>query len=412
MLKKSLYNIGKNFSMVIAAQIAYKIMLFITFILIARNLGVIGFGKFSYAMAFAGFFVPLADFGTSSSIIKDTSGIDRHKTGEYLSNVLSLKLILSVAAIFIAFMFSYLLKENTQMINIIMLSLIFLIINTYAATFRSIFRVYERMEYDAFSVFLEGALKLVFIIMLIHFFRDNLIFIVVILLAANVITLLAAAYIAHRRFIKIKFSFKISCWSKIMNSGMVFVFVGFFQMINLKIDIVMLSKMTTDTITGIYSVATRVVEPILVIPLTFAAVSFPVLSRLYKESKSTLRSLSKTSLRLICLVSIMVTVLIYLGSETIIPKILGISYIEAICAIQILCWLFIPIFIRLFLEGIALATDMRKRLYWGYLSSTLAKIAMNVVLIPVMGYKGAAIGTIAAEFVIIGFLWNRAVYKN
>lgn len=406
MLKKLLYDIGKNFSIVIAAQIAYKIMLFITFILIARNLGVEGFGKFSYAMAFAGLAIVLADLGTSSSLIKDTSGIDRHHTDQYLSDILSIKLIGSIATIIIVFALSYFLHESKQVFNMIIACIVICILNSYIVAFRAVFRVFEKMKYDAFSIFLEGFLKLSLIIFFVHSLKDNIALILMILLIANAIILLITAYIVDKKFVKIRFSVKVAAWSRIINSGTVFAFVGFFQMTNLRIGTIMLSKMTTDSETGIYSVVIRIIEPLLAIPLTFIAVSFPVLSRLYKESADLFNDLKKVSVRITCVVSMIVAVLIYFIAEVVITKILGASYAVAGYALKIFCWIFIPMSIRFVLEGIALASNKRKKLYFACTAGTIANICINALLIPIMGYKGAAIGIIVSEFIMLIFLWN------
>lgn len=406
MLKKSLYEIGKNFSMVIVAQIAYKIMLFITFILIARNLGVIGFGKFSYAMAFAGLITVLADLGTSSSLIKDTSGIDRHNTDQYLSDILSIKLIGSIAAIIIVFLLGYFLHESRQVFNVIIACIIICIFNSYIVAFRAVFRVFEKMKYDALSIFLEGFLKLSLIILFVHFLKDNVAFILMILLIANAIVLLITAYIVDKKFVKIRFSVKVAAWPRIINSGAVFAFVSFFQIANLRIGTVMLSKMTTDSETGIYSVVTRIIEPLLAVPLTFIAVSFPVLSRLYKESTGLFNDLKKVSVRTICVVSMIIAVLIYFTAEVVVTKILGVSYAAAGYALKIFCWIFIPMSIRFVLEGAALASNKRKKLYFAYTAGTIANICINALLISMMGYKGAAVGIIVSEFIMLIFLWN------
>ncbi|GAH46212.1 unnamed protein product [marine sediment metagenome] len=66
-------------------------------IYIARYLGEVGFGKYSFAVSFTALFIIFADLGLSNLIIRELAR-NKELTNEYLTNVSVIKLLLSFLA--------------------------------------------------------------------------------------------------------------------------------------------------------------------------------------------------------------------------------------------------------------------------------------------------------------------------
>jgi O-antigen/teichoic acid export membrane protein len=87
--------IAKNTSVLAISQVITSILGFFLFIYIARYLGEVGFGKYSFALAFTGLFAIIANFGMNNYIIRELAR-NKEQTSEYLINVSVIKFIFIV----------------------------------------------------------------------------------------------------------------------------------------------------------------------------------------------------------------------------------------------------------------------------------------------------------------------------
>ena len=87
--------IGKNISSLGIAHAITLILGSILVIFIARCLGDIGYGKYSFAVAFTALFAILSDLGLSTLTIGDVAR-DKSQAGRYLGQVSALKVVLAV----------------------------------------------------------------------------------------------------------------------------------------------------------------------------------------------------------------------------------------------------------------------------------------------------------------------------
>ena len=134
--------IAKNTGVLAISNIITSILGFFLLIYIARYLGEVGFGKYSFALAFTGLFAIIASFGMNNYIIRELAR-NKEQASEYLTNVSVIKLLLS----FLAFGF-IILTINTMnyprdTTYAVYLFGGYMILTSFALTFRSIFQAYE-----------------------------------------------------------------------------------------------------------------------------------------------------------------------------------------------------------------------------------------------------------------------------
>ncbi len=91
----------KNTFFQIAAQIISIAMGMAVNMVLARYLGVEGFGRYNYVFAFYFFFLSLNDFGTNTIVIREVSK-KREEAGEIISAMVGMKLVISLVSILIA----------------------------------------------------------------------------------------------------------------------------------------------------------------------------------------------------------------------------------------------------------------------------------------------------------------------
>ena len=302
--------IARNFLYLLVSQVIYKILAFIAFILIARYLGPGGFGWFSYALSFVVLFTLITDFGVSDLLIRDVAGEIEEKKRKYIRNIATLKIVFSLIAFIVIISSVLALEDRKDMFIVITILSLSMILDSYNTFLKSIFRVFERMEYEAISILLEGVFKLGLILWVIRALPVNIVFISQMFLLTSIITLVFTAFAANIRFVPLGLSFDFKFWKRLFINSIPFSILILFHTINFRIDIIMLSKMATNVVTGWYSVAIRLIEPILVIPVVFTAAVFPVMSRLSKTSRKSLSEVYKSSIKVLILCSVFLVILL------------------------------------------------------------------------------------------------------
>ena len=399
--------ITRNFLYLLVSQVIYKILAFIAFILIARYLGPGGFGWFSYALSFVVLFTLMTDFGVSDLLIRDVAGEIEEKKRKYIRNIATLKIVFSLIA-FTAIISSVLAFEDRKdMLIVIAILSLSMILDSYNTFLKSIFRVFERMEYEAMSILLEGVFKLGLILWVIRALSANIVFISQMFLLTSIVTLVFTTLAANIRFVPLGLSFDFKFWKRLFINSIPFAILILFHTINFRIDIIMLSKMVTNVVTGWYSVAIRLIEPILVIPVVFTAAVFPVISRLSKTSRKSLSEVYKSSIKVLILCSVFLVIFLYFGARFFVPLLFGPEFIKSIFAVKILSCVLVPVFLRFFLDSFVLALKRPKILLMNYTAGTFINIFLNLIFIPRFSFYGACVATIISEFIMIGFyfLW-------
>ena len=112
------------------------------------------FGKYRFAVSFTALFVIFADLGISNLIIRELAR-NKELTNEYLTNVSVIKLLLSFIAFGLIVLTINLMDYPEDTTYAVYLFGVYMILASFALTFRAIFQAYERMEYDAVVIVIE-----------------------------------------------------------------------------------------------------------------------------------------------------------------------------------------------------------------------------------------------------------------
>ncbi len=210
MVKSVRFRIAKNFSSLIIAQGIYKIFSLLMIILVARFLGAIDFGQFSYGLSFVWIFLFLSDLGLSELFIRDVSS-DRKLIDKYISNILMIKVLLGLICYCFIAVLAYLFSFGTVKFWIIVFLGASIILDSFMYFFRCLFRVKETMEYEAVLMVIEAILKFTVVLMAIKL-RLNItgaIIISIAFLLSSAINFLVNLAAFCLNYGKLKFSFEI-----------------------------------------------------------------------------------------------------------------------------------------------------------------------------------------------------------
>jgi O-antigen/teichoic acid export membrane protein len=275
------------------------------------------------------------------------------------------------------------------------------LLELYTYLCRAVFRTYERMEIEGISFVLEGILKVLLFSVLVKTLNVNILLIAEMLIISNLAVLLFSIYLTKAGFIIPGFLFDFRLWRELIARTLPFALLFFFGVINFKIDIIMVSAMMGDALTGWYSAGVRLIESILIVPISIAAAFFPAFSSSHKNSRENLRPLFKKALETSLFTGISIIIILNLLSGCIINFTFGSNYLNSASVLRILSLTLAPFFVKFFLERFILSLEISKIIFISYFLGTALNIFLNIVFGRLFGLRGIALATLISEIFIV-----------
>ena len=196
-----------------------------------------------------------------------------------------------------------------------------------------------------------------------------------------------------------RLSFDRSTAGSLLRSSRPYWYSGVATLVYMKVDVVMLGFLSTTTQTGIYGLAQKLSEVIYVVPVALIGSAFPSLVRQFQSSGRGDRVSQQMLFDLALGGSIAAVIVGNLLIRPVVETLFGPSYEQAIDIFHLHSW-----------SCIAIGANEARHRWMGTLDlqryaplvtslGLLLNIAMNAVLIPLLGAKGAAITTVVSYFV-------------
>jgi len=404
--------VAKNTFVLMAAQTINRVMSFILIMYVARFLGDIGLGKYSFALAFSELFVILSDLGLSTLSTREVAR-NKHIAGKYLGNGATIKFILSILAYGLIFITIGLMDyphDTTIVVYIIGLSVI---LNSLAQFLQSIFRAFEKMEYEAISIFIQkivitgGGISILIL-------GYGLIELVLVVLFGSIINLLFSLFVMVTKFAKPEFQTDWGFWKSAIKKALPFGLAIICSTIYFQIDTVMLSIMKGDAVVGWYNAAYKLIFALMFIPTALVNSIFPVLSRFYVSSKDSLRRAYDKSFKYLFIIGFPLAMGTTILAGRIILLIYGKGFVHSVIALQILIWAALLMFLTYLLGNTLGAIDKQPLVLKVATVNAGVNILLNLLLIPRFSYIGASIATVATEaigFALLFYFTSKYIYK-
>jgi O-antigen/teichoic acid export membrane protein len=387
--------IAKNSTFIFLGDVIGHILQLVLVVYLVRYLGAVTFGKYAFAFAFTSLFMIFSDLGLSVLSIREIAR-DTSKAGEYLTNISITKFILSLITIVLIVVTINLMQypqDTTLAVYIVGGVTVF---TSFTTSFRSVFRAFERMEYEAITKIVERLL-IFGAVLPILFLGYGLIEVVSVMLIAQAFIFIFTLIILIKKFTRPKLTFDFSLCKSLIKEALPFGLAGVFAIIYFQTDTVMLSMMKGDAVVGWYNAAYRLVMGTLFIPGAFVGALYPVLSRYFTSSKDSLMVVYEKSFKFLLMLAIPLGIGTTLLADRIIFFLYGEEFAPSIIALQILIWVASILFIYS-IVGYTLAS-INKQLVDTRITavSALLNVGLNLLLIPTYSYVGAGVASIISQ---------------
>jgi len=394
--------IAKNTFWLVIAEGISSFLKFILIIYVARILGATEYGKFAFAFAFVSLFAILSDFGISQITTRELAR-EKEKEKEF-SDIISLKLILSAGALILICLGSFFITLDPVIRGIIWILGAYIIVGSFSEIIYAFFRARQKMEYEAWTKILQAVILTIAGFFIIFNLPSAQSLSFAYLFAASIALIFILVFI-HFKIYQLKLSFNKNIWRSILIMSWPLALTGIFGAIYNQIDSIMMGYFGQITEVGWYNAAYKIIGATL-IPAGLISISFfPILSKLFKESKERLQKSWNYYMQLMIFLILPIVV----GGMILAPKIINfvydLSYFPSILAFQILLIMAAFYYISNPFFHALIISNQQKKVFWATFFGAVINVILNLILIPKYSLYGAAISTVISFIFVFSLLF-------
>jgi O-antigen/teichoic acid export membrane protein len=244
----------------------------------------------------------------------------------------------------------------------------------------------------------------------------------------NLIMFLLTGYYV-RRFCKITYKFDFSYWKKIFLTSLPFGVALILNTIYFRLDVILMTfilphsqmiggeaecvkTLCSDTEIGLYGVAMRMLEMLVIIPVYFMNSVLPVMTRYIEEQSKKIKYLMQYSFDFLIATGLPLLVGGFILARPIIhfisdPQFLGGNVFEfgSDMAVRILMFAMLFSFVNALFGFTLVVLNKQVKLMFINAGAVLFNLIGNILVIPFWGFRGAAMTSVFSEVIILIFTY-------
>ncbi len=396
-------SIKKNTYFVFLGQFVQMALAFFLMFFAARYLGDAGFGKYALASTIMYFVLLGNDLGINIYTTREVARNLDHAQ-HYFKKALGVKLLIIPADLFVLFLFLYVspYEKNTKMA--IILFAIYGILQSVVQLITSIFRAYQRMQYETIIIITEKILTTSLGVFILLQGWGLLPFCAVFILGGSVSFFLSRFFL-KRKFFAPKISLRLSHAKTLLWISIPFGLSMIIANIYNNVGTLILSWFESAQIVGWYSSAFRLVNFTNVIPTVLSIALFPALSVEITRSASKFRELYSRGFKYLFYVALPMVVGTILLADKIVLLVFGEEFVHSIPVLKIMIIGGGLIFFNTYFAWFFNATNHQKNLVYILIAALFINLFLNFILVLEFSYIGASIATVLTELIIFAICY-------
>lgn len=389
----------KNSFWLLLSQAFSRFFKLILVLVSARILGPNGFGTFNYLLSIGTLFFLFADWGINTLIIRDYQQLEEKE--HYVKAAFLFRIITASLCLIAALVGLFIFKNPIFRLNFLVISLYFFVSNI-KDLFVSFLRAIQKMEKEFLVVFVEGFCAMAFSVFLILIYR-NVISLSFGYFFGVLMSFITAALVlrSFKEYFKPKFDKELI--KKIIINGFPVALFGLLNFIFFSTDQIILGKMRGVEEVGYYSLITKGILLINVIPYLIMTALFPYLSANIND-KEKIKKITQQALIGLLAFGFLIALLIFLFAP-IIPFFVGKQYQPSVGLAQFLSWIMVFTFPAIYLSYLYIAHNKQWLNFYLTAFCAIINLVLNLILIPKFGMFAAAFTSIIAQAVNVILLF-------
>jgi O-antigen/teichoic acid export membrane protein len=373
-------------------------------ILIVRRLGDDRFGQYSTVLAFVGLFQIFAELGISQYVMREIAR-DITKTQRYFWNLVVLRLILAFVGIIGITLGAVAMGYPRELVIGVLIMTTSYLLSAFEAPLESVLSAHARFDYISLITIIGRVTFILFggAFLLLGWSYIWLIFASLLSLIPQIIFAFAAA--RKNNYLDLNIVVTPPTWGTLIRNGLPFGLISLTLSITFGIDTVMLSRFQPDEVVGWYRAAYNLVFSMLVISDSFKTAIVPTLSKTYAENPAEVQFWFYRIVRVFLAITVPISVGGMLLSFPMVHFFLGVEYMPAAVALQILIWDIPFLTFQGVCGNITTIVNLEKKAALVYTLTSIANVAMNLYAIPRYGMIGASLVTVLTDFVAVALFY-------
>lgn len=380
---------------------------------ITSYLSVGKYGEYTNVYEFLALFAIIADFGLYTIAVREMSR-DEKDTPKMLGNILTIRFLVGLIVLTAVIIGGFLVPSHhgTQIPFAIMIATTASFIALINGTITSVLQVQYKMQYAAsaqvIGKFIQvGYMLLVAFVLFAHDTFQGFYHLFWAGALGNFSMLLLTFYFV-KKFTPIRLRWD---WDKIkylLKQAAPYGFALFLSNIYFRADAILVFNIRGREEAGLYGVAARMLEALVLLPIFFMNAVLPTLTKHIKEKLASYKTIIQLTFDFQLMLSLPFLVggfilsapLIHFISKPEFVSRLSEGFYGSDVALQIVLFSFVLIALNVIFNFILIAIGKQSKLVWINGACALFNIIANLIVIPVMGFRGAAYATVASEILV------------
>lgn len=390
--------IFKNALAITGGSLALRVLNFLFTILVVRQLGDDGFGKYSIVLAFVGLFQIFAELGMSQYVMREIAR-NHDRARSLFWNLVALRFLLGLAGMIFIPIGAILYGYSTELVIGVLIYTVTFLLSAIAMPLTVLLTAFERLGFVTFLTVLTQAIFIAFgaLFMILQL---NFIWLIIAALISLLPQIALAIWIIRRDNIPL-FPVRIAPrnWPGLLRAGVPFGIISLALTIAFSIDTVMLSGQVSEHAVGWYNVAYNLVRSLMFIFTGFSQAMVPSLSRTFVNDAHQVESWYRRSVKFIMILSLPLAVGGMALAFPLISFLYTDQFLPAASALQVLIWDVPLLMFTSFCGNMTTVVGEEKAAARIYSINAAANVILNLYAIPRFGIVGAALVTVVTDLI-------------
>lgn len=369
---------------------------FATFVAITRGLGVDAFGDLTAAAVYLFIVTVIADVGFSGAVLREVSASPAELERVMRASV-PLRALISAGAVALSAVVALAAPFNDRMTAAILIGTVGAFFTLMNFAVLPVLQLELRMHW---AVVANLAGRIVTLALTLGALAAGLGFNgVVAATSAGLAVTFLVDYAVVARLVSLRPVVDLAYWRSLSTGSVELGLSGAIGHIYFRVDALLVAVLRTPREVGLYGAAYKLIELAESLASFLPASVFPALTRYVAESDARMRPLVQRAFDLLLAMAAPLTVLMLAFPTEIISLTAGDDFAAAAPAVQILAPYVLFSFVGQLLWRMLLASHRDRALLLIAVAILTLNVALNLALIPIYGYKAAALTSVASQVV-------------
>ena len=401
--------LGKNALWMILSRFGAQGLAVVFTTLLARRLGIEGFGAYTFIAAIIFVANAFTTFGTDMFLIREIAA-----KGDLsrLPSALIVQLVLSIMLIAAVSMFgAWIPNQSSEIVTALKIYSLALIPLAFFTIFTTALRGVQRMDIYSLLNLIVSAMQIGIVLLP----NINIVRLSALLLLVQIIAAVFAGFVCVMtipNFWKAQNFSSLRLFSLLKQAGPI-AWLTVLGMFYQRLNIYMLSTINGAMETGIYSAASRAVEASKTAHLAVFAAMYPALAQAQTDTnhQSKWSEIFKISRKALWVGATIIALALFVFAKPLVTLLYGIEFAASAGVLQILAWMLIPFTVNTYLTLSLLASNRERLVGRALMVSLIGLLILNLWWIPAKGPEGSAWAALVAEILqstLLIFQWKRS----